>query len=111
MLSSCGDGEDFWESLEQQKIKTFNSKWNQSWIFIGGIDSEAEAPTLWPCDVKRQLLGKDTDGGKDWGKEEKGVTENEMVGWHHWLNRHEFEQILGDCKEEESLVCHSPCDP
>ena len=109
VLSNCDDGGDFWESLGQQKIKTFNPKWNLPWIFIGGIDSEAEAPILWPYDVKSQLLGKDTDGGKDWGKQEKGVTESDIIGWHHWHNRHEFEQTLGDCKEEESLACHSPC--
>ena len=66
-------------------------------IFIGRTDAEAEAPVLWPPDAKSQLIGKDPDARKDWRQEEKGVTEDEMVGWHHWLNGHEFEQIPGDC--------------
>ena len=60
-------------------------------MFIGKTDAEAETPVLWPPDVKSWLIWKDTDGGKDWGQEEKETTEDEMVGWHHWLNRHEFE--------------------
>ena len=82
--------------LDSKKIKTVNPKGNQPWIFIGKTDAEAEAPILWPLDAKSQLIGKDPDAGKDWGQEEKGVTEDEMVGWHHQLNGHEFEQILGD---------------
>ena len=66
------------------------------WIFIGRTDDEAEAPIFWPPDAKRQLTGKDLDVGKDWGQEEKGVTEDEMVGWHHWLDGPEFKQISGD---------------
>ena len=69
-----------------------SSKGNQSWIFIGRTDAEAETPILWPPDVKNWLTGKDTDAGKDWGWEEKGTTEDEMVGWHHQLNGLEFEQ-------------------
>ena len=69
---------------------------DQSWIFIGGTDAEAEAPILWPPDVKSQLIGKDPDGGKDRRQEEKGMIEDEMVGWHQWLNGREFEQVLGD---------------
>ena len=65
-------------------------------MFIGRTDAEAETPILWPPDAKRQLIGKPPDVGKDWGQEEKGVTEDEMVGWHHWLKGHEFEQTLGD---------------
>ena len=80
VLSNYGDGGDFWESLGQQKIKTFNPKWNQPWIFIEGIDSEAEAPILWPYDVKSQLLGKDTDGGKEWEGGEGGDKE-----WYTWM--------------------------
>ena len=67
---------------------------NQPWIFSGRID--AGAPILWPPDTKSWLLGKDPDAGKDWGQEEKGATEDEMVGWHHWFNGHEFEQTPGD---------------
>ena len=75
--------------LDCKEIKPFNYKGNQSWISIGKID--AEAPILCPPDVKSWLIGKDPDAGKDWGQEEKGVTEHEIVGWHHWLNGHEFE--------------------
>ena len=69
-----------------------------SWIFIGRTYAEIEAPTLWPLDGKSWLIRKDPDAGKDWKQEEKGMTEDEMVGWHHWLNGHEFEQLLGDGK-------------
>ena len=65
---------------------------NQSWIFIGRTDAEAEAPILWPRDEKSWLVGKDPDAGKDWRQEEKGETEDEMAGWHHWLSEHAFEQ-------------------
>ena len=70
-----------------------------------------EAPILWPPDVKSWLLGKDSDAGKDWGQEEKGAKEDEMVGWHHWLNGHEFEQTLGVSEGQESLACFSPWFP
>jgi len=73
-----------------KEIQPVHPKGNQPWIFIGKTDAEAEAPTLWPPDVKNWLIGKDPDGGKDWGQEEKGMTEDEMVGWHHRLNGHEF---------------------
>ena len=94
--------------LDCKEIKPVNPKGNQSWIFTGRTDAKAEALTLWPPDVKSQLTGKDPDAGKDWGKEEKGVTEDEMVGWHHWLNGHEFEQTQGDSEGQGSLVCCSP---
>ena len=81
--------------LDYKEIKAVNPKGNQFWIFIGRTDAEAEAPILWPPDAKSQLIGKDPDAGKDWGQEEKGATEDEMIGWHHWLNRCEFEQIQG----------------
>ena len=68
------------------KIKPVNPKGNQSWIFIGRTDAEAEAPILWPPDAKSWLIRKDLDAGKDWRQEEKGMTEDEMVGWHHWFN-------------------------
>ena len=79
--------------LDCKEIKTVNTNGNQSWIFIG--KTNAEASTRWPPDVKNWLTGKDPDAGKDWRQEEKGKTEDEMVGWHHWLKGHEFEQALG----------------
>ena len=82
--------------LDCKEIKPVNLEGNQSWIFIGRIDAEAEAPILWPPDVKNWLIWKDPDAGKDWWQEEKGTTENEMVGWHHWLSRHGFEQTQED---------------
>ena len=78
------------------KIKPVNPKGKQSWIFIGRTDAEAEAPILWPRDANSWLIWKDLDAGKDWRQEEKGMTEDEMVGWHHWLNGREFEQTPGD---------------
>ena len=76
--------------------------------FIGRTDSEAEASVLWPPDVKNWLIGKDPDAGKDWGQEEKGATEDEMVGWHHWVDGREFEQTLGDSERQGRLECCSP---
>ena len=89
-------------------MKPVNPKGNQPWIFIGKTDAGDEAPTLWPPDAKSRLIGKDLDAGKDWRQKEKGTTENEMGGWHHWLNGHEFEQALGDGEGQGSLVCWSP---
>ena len=80
-------------------------KGNQSWIFIGGTDAEAEAPILWPPDVKNWLIRKGADAGKDWRQEEKGTTEDEMIGWHHWLNGHEFEEIPGVGDGQGGLAC------
>ena len=80
--------------LESKEIKPVNPKRNQSWIFIARTD-EAEAPILWPPDAKHWLIGKDPDAGKDWRQQENGMTEDEMVGWHHWVNGHEFEQAMG----------------
>ena len=76
--------------LDSKEIKPVNPKGNESWIFIARSDAEAEAPILWPPDVKSWLVGKDRDAGKDWRREKKGTTEDEMVGCHHWLNGHEF---------------------
>ena len=76
-------------SLECKEIQPVHPKGNQCWIFIGRTDAEAETPILWPPDVKKWLTGKDPDAGKDWRQEEKGTTEDEMVGWHHWLYEHE----------------------
>ena len=82
-------------------------KGDQSWIFIGRTDTEAETPVLWPPDVKSWLIWKDPDSGKDWRQEEKGMTENKMVGWHHRLNGHEFGSTLGVCDGQGSLACCS----
>ena len=82
--------------LDCKEIKLVNPKWNQLWIFIGRTWYWSRSSNLWPPDVKNGLLGKDPDGGKDWRQEEKVKTENEVVGWDHWLNTHELEQALGD---------------
>ena len=94
--------------LDCREIKPVSPNRNQSWIFIGRTDAEAEAPIVWPPDAKSWLIGKDPDAGKDWRQEEKGMTENEMVGWHHWLDGREFEQAPVDSEGEGSLVCCSP---
>ena len=81
-----------WDSpLDCKEIQPVHPKGDQSWIFIGKSDAEAEAPVLWSLNVKNWLTGKYPDAGKDWRQEEKWTTEDEMVGWHHWLNGHEFE--------------------
>ena len=101
-----------WRRLESpldcKEIKPVNPKGNQSWIFIGRTDAEAEAPILWPPDVKNWLIGKDPDAGKDWRQEEKGTTESEMVGWHHPLYQCEFEQAMWVGDGQGSLVYCSP---
>ena len=94
--------------LDCKEIKSVNPKGNQPWICIGRTDAEAEVPILWPPDVKNWLIGKDPDAGKDRGQEEKGITEDEMVAWHHWLNGHESEQTPGDSEGQGSLACCSP---
>ena len=108
MLLNWSAGEDSWESLRLQEIKPINPKGNQPWIFIGRTDAEAEVPILGPPDEKSWLTGKDPDAGKDWRQQEKGTTEDDMVGWHHWLNGNELEQALGDGEEQRSLVYCSP---
>ena len=95
-------------SLDSKEIKPINPRENQPWIFIGRTDAEAEASILWPPDANSQLIGKDPDAGKDWQQEEKGMTEHEMVGWHHWLDGHEFEQAPGYDEGQRSLTCCSP---
>ena len=87
---------------------TSQPKGNQSWIFTGRTDTEAETPTVWPPDTKNWLLGKDRDAGKDWRPEEKGTTEDEMVGWHHKLDGHELEQASGFGDGQGNLACCSP---
>jgi len=94
--------------LNCKDIKPVHPLGNQSWIFIGRTDAEAKTPILWPPDAKKWLIGKDPDAGKDWRQEEKGMTEDEMVGWHHWLDGHEFEQDPGVGKGHRSLACCSP---
>ena len=94
--------------LDSKEIKVVNPKGNQFWIFVGRTDAEAEALILWLPDAKNWLTGKDFDSVKYWGQEEKGATEDEMVGWHHQLSGHEFEQALGDSEGQGSLVCCSP---
>ena len=94
--------------LDYKEIKPVHTKGNQSWIFIGRTDAEAEAPILWLPDEKDWLIGKDPDAGKDWRREEKRMTEDGMVGWHHWPDGHESEQIPGDREGQGSLACCCP---
>ena len=93
--------------LDSKEIKAINPKGNQPWIFIGRTDAEAAALILWPPDAKNWLIGKDADAGKDWMQEEK-VVSNKMVGWHHWLKGHEFEQTPRDSEGQGSLTWCSP---
>ena len=88
--------------MDCKEIQPVHSKGDQSWIFIGRTDAEAEAQILWPPDVKSQLIGKAPDSGKDW-RQEKGVTEDEMVGWHCWLDGHELEQAPGSSEGQGNL--------
>ena len=94
--------------LNCKEIQPVNPKGNQSRIFIERADAEVEALILWLPDAKNWLIGKDHDAGKDWRWEEKGMTEDEMVGWHHWLNGHEFEQAPGVGDGQRSLACCGP---
>ena len=94
--------------LDCKEIQPVHPKGNQSWIFIARTDAEAETSILWPADAHNWLLGKDPDAGKDWRQEEKGTTENEMIGWHHRLSGCEFEHALGVGDGQESLMYYSP---
>ena len=94
--------------LDCKVIQLVHPKRNQFWIFTERTDAEAETPILWPPDAKNWLIWKDSDAGKDWRREDKGPTEDEMVGWHHRLNWHEFLSILGVGDGQEGLVCCSP---
>ena len=94
-------------SLDCMEIQPVHPKGNQSWIFIGRTDAEGETPILWPPDAKNWLIGKDRDAWKDW-RQEKGRTEDEIVGWCHQLDGHEFEQAPGVGGGQGSLVCCSP---
>ena len=91
--------------LNFKEIKPINPKENQPWMFTGRTDAEAEAPILWPPDGKSQLVGKDSDAGKDWRQNEKEAAEDDMVGWHHRLRGHESEQTLGDSDGQGGLTC------
>ena len=108
MLLNYGVGEDSLESSLDCKIKPVNLKGNQSWVVTGRTEAEAETPILWPPDAKNWLIGKDPDAGKDQRQEKKGMTEDEMVGWHQWLDGHEFEQASGVGDEQQSLACCNP---
>ena len=94
--------------LDCMEIQPVNPKGNQSWIFIGRTDAEAETPVLWPPDAKNWLTRQDPDAGKDWRREGKGTTEDEIVGWHHRLDGHEFEHAPGVGDGQGGLVCCSP---
>ena len=94
--------------LDSKEIKAVNLKRYQPWIFIGRTDAEVEVPILWPPDMKNQLTGKHPDARKDWRQEEKVITEDEIFGWHHRLNGHQFEQTPGNGEGQRSLVCCNP---
>ena len=94
--------------LDCKEIQPVHPKGNQSWIFTGKTDAEAETPILWPPDAKNWPIWKDPDAGKIWMQEEKGMSEDDMVGWHHQLNGHEFEYILGVGDVHRGLACCSP---
>ena len=108
MLLNCGVGEDAWESLGLQGDPTIHPKGDQSWVFFGRTDAEAETLILWPPDAKTWFIGKDPDAGKDWGQEEKETTEDEMVGWHHQLDGHGFGWTPGVGDGQGGLACCSP---
>ena len=93
--------------LDCKEVQAVHPKRNESCIFIGRTDAEADALILWSPDAKKWLIGKDPDAGKHWGQEEKGMTEDVMVGWHHWLNGHEFEQTLADSEPDMQLYMGS----
>ena len=105
MLLNCGLKKTLESPLDCNEIQPVHPKGDQSWMFIRRTDVKAETPILWPLDAKNWLIGKDPDAGKDWRQEEKGMTEDEMVGWHHWLNGHEFEQTPEDSEGQGSLAC------
>ena len=91
--------------LDCKEVQPVHSEGDQPWDFFGRNDAEAETPVLWPPHAKCWLIGKDSDAGRDWGQEEKGKTEDEMAGWHHWLNECESEWIQGVCDGQGGLVC------
>ena len=110
MLLNCGIQEDTWESLVLQEGPIVHPKEDQSWVFIGRTDAEAETPILWPPESKSWLIWKEPDAWKDWGQEEKGTTEDEMAGWHHRIDGHEFEWTPGGGDGQGGLLCHKESD-
>ena len=94
--------------LDYKEIQPIHPKGDQAWVFIGRADAEVETPILWPPNVKNWLICKDPDAGKDWRREDKGTTEDEMIRWHHQLSEHEFDQIPGVGDGQGGLVCCSP---
>ena len=107
MLLNCGVGEDSWESLDCKEIQPVHPKGDLSWVLFGRTDAKAETPVLWPPHAKSWLIGKDSDAGRDWGQEEKGMTEDEMAGWHHRLDGCESEWTPGVGDGQGGLAC---CD-
>ena len=107
MLSNCGVGEVSWESLGQQGDQPVNPKGNYPSVLIGRFDAEAEAPILWPPDVKSLLIGKDCNAGKYWRQKQRAI-EDEMVGWHHRFNEHELGQIPRDVERQAGVACCNP---
>ena len=108
MLLNCSLEKTLESPLDCKEIQPVHPKGNQSWIFIGRTDVEAETPILWPPDAKNWLIGKDPDAGKDWRYKEKGMTEDEMVGWHHQCSEPELGQTLGGGERQGGLACCSP---
>ena len=108
MLLNCGVGKTLESPLDCKEIQPVYPKGNQSWIFIGRTDAEAEIPIFWPPDAKNWVIWKDPDAGNDWRQEEKWKTEKAMVGWHHQLDGHELEQALGVGDGQGSLPCCCP---
>ena len=106
MPLNCGAGEDSWESLGQQGDQASQSYGDQPWIFTGRTD--VEAPLFWSPNLKSWLIGKVPDAGKDWGQKEKMASEDEMTRCHHWCNRHELRQTLGDGEGQGDVACCSP---
>ena len=94
-----------WGPLDCKEIQPVHSKGDQSWVFFGRTDTEAETPVLWPPHAKRWFIGKDSDAGREWGQEEKGTTEDERAGWHHRLDAHEFGWTLGAGDGQGGLAC------
>ena len=107
MHLNCSVGQDSWESLRLQEIQLVHSKGDQPWDFFGRNNATAETPALWPSHAKSWLIGKDSDAGRDRGQEEKGMTEDEMAGWHHWLDGRESEWTPGVGDGQGGLAC---CD-
>ena len=104
-LLICGVGKDSWESLGCKGIEPVHSEGDQPWDFFGRNDAASETPVLWPPHVKSWLIGKDSDAGRDWGQEEKGMTEDAMAGWHHWLDGCESGWTLGNGDGQGGLAC------